>query len=155
VPPLMSRFYSGVVSTNRHVVGCLRYIARNPIDAGICRIARDWPWSAHGALAGLVEPPAFLDVGGAYEYLGANEQEARGNYLRLVSRSNPQLLAELETPGSDGWIINAVDDFAVPVDELGAFLRLGRTSTYDRLAKARRTVGTVPPVRFRMLGTVP
>jgi hypothetical protein len=75
--------------------------------------------------------------------------------LRLVSRSNPQLLAELETPGSDGWIINAVDDFAVPVDELGAFLRLGRTSTYDRLAKARRTVGTVPPVRFRMLGTVP
>jgi REP element-mobilizing transposase RayT len=149
------RFYSGIVMTDRHMVGCFRYIARNPIEARICQHPREWPWSAHRALAGLDDPPAFLDVRGAYSHLGANESEARMNYLRLVARSDGALLADIARAESDAWLVSAVDDFRIPIETLGGFLRLGRTRTYERLAEARRTAGSVPPVRFRTLGTVP
>ena len=38
-----ARFYNGVVAGDRHLLGCLRYIARNPLEAGICRHPRQWP----------------------------------------------------------------------------------------------------------------
>jgi putative transposase len=37
-----------------------RYIVRNPVRAGICRQAGDWPWSSHRATLGHVRPPTFL-----------------------------------------------------------------------------------------------
>ena len=95
------RYYSRVVRSDRHLIGCLRYIARNPVRHGACRRARDWPWSAHRALAGLAPAPAFLDVVSAYSHLGEDEDAARLNYLRLVSQSNDALLADLARPDSD------------------------------------------------------
>jgi REP element-mobilizing transposase RayT len=150
-----ARFYSGLVRTDRHALGCLRYIARNPIEAGICDQARDWPWSAHPALAGLTDPPPFLDVESAYRHLGATHAEARVNYLRLVAKSNAGLLAELERPQSDAWLLGAVDDFAIPVTDIAAFLGVSRTTAYHRLAAWRRTEGSVPSVRDGNEGTVP
>ncbi len=141
------RFYSGPVRTHRHVLGCLRYIARNPIEAGICRHPHDWPWSAHRALAGTAEPPAFLDVAAAYEHLGSYRGEARLNYLQLVAKSTDGLLADLAHSNSDAWLIAAVDDFSIPIGEIAQFLKISRTTAYERLAKARRTEGSVPSVR--------
>jgi putative transposase len=149
------RFYNGIVATDRHMAGCFRYIARNPVEAGICQHAREWPWSAHRALAGLTDPPAFLDVRGAYEHLGADERDARTNYLRLVAKTDDALLTDIAHPDSDEWLVDAVDGFRIPIQTIGAFLHLGRTRTYERLAEARRSHGSVPSVRFRTLGTVP
>ena len=132
-----ARFYSRLVSTDRHALACLRYIARNPVEAGICCAAREWPWSAHGALAGLSEPPAFLDVSAAYEFLGTSKREARHEYLRLVAKSNASLLADLTHRERDAWLVTAVDDFSIPVAEIAAFLGLARSTTYQRLAAAR------------------
>ena len=122
---------------------------------GLSRRARDWPWSAHRALAGLAPAPAFLDVVSAYSHLGEDEDTARLNYHRLVSQSNDALLSDLARPDSDAWMLSAIDDFAIPITDLGTFLRLGRTATYERLAAARRTEGSVPSVRKRVKGTGP
>jgi REP element-mobilizing transposase RayT len=138
------RFYNGIVSNDRHVVGCLRYIARNPVEAGVCGHAAGWPWSAHSALAGLVDPPSFLDVAGAYAFLGADDAEARKNYIRLVASSNDALLAELARGDPDGWLINAVDDFAIPVSDIATFLGVSAATAYRRVAAARENEGTVP-----------
>jgi REP element-mobilizing transposase RayT len=132
-----SRFYSGVVSTERHAVGCLRYIARNPVAAGMCSHPSDWPWSAHAALAGLIQPPSFLDVRTTYEYFGSTATEARANYVRAVHTSNNALLADLACPDSAEWLIAAHDDFSVPVDEIARFLRVTPSTAYRRLAAAR------------------
>src|SRR5438034_8693704 len=70
-----NRFYNGLVPTDRHLMGCLRYIARNPVRHGACQQPRDWRWSAHPALAGVLDPPLFLDVVSAYSYLGGNPAE--------------------------------------------------------------------------------
>jgi putative transposase len=139
-----ARYYSDIVKSERHVHGCLRYIAQNPTKAGICRRPADWPWSGHRALAGLSDPPSFLAVDAAHEFLGSTLKEARAAYVRLVAQSNAELAFNLARPGSDGWLVTARDDFAIPVDDLMTVLGMSKSATYARLAAARRTAVSVP-----------
>jgi putative transposase len=47
------RFHSFVMD-ERHLLAAARYIERNPVRAGLCTQAEDWPWSsAQAHLAGL------------------------------------------------------------------------------------------------------
>jgi len=55
------RFSSEFVQTPDHLLAAVRYIALNPVEAGLCASAADWPWSGYRALAGLEEPRAFHD----------------------------------------------------------------------------------------------
>ena len=41
-------------------------------------------------------------------------------------------------------VMKARDDFAVPMEDLMAFLGLSRSATYERLVAARRTQVSVP-----------
>jgi putative transposase len=43
-----ARFYS-VVMDESHALASLRYVELNPVRAGLCRHAADWPWSSAGA----------------------------------------------------------------------------------------------------------
>jgi hypothetical protein len=51
----------------------VRYISRNPVEAGLCDRAEDWPWSSHRESIGLrpPHPPCtsqlILGVLGAYQ----------------------------------------------------------------------------------------
>jgi REP element-mobilizing transposase RayT len=45
-----SRYGSKVVDSPGYLVSCLRYIARNPVEAGLCRSPADWPWSSYPSL---------------------------------------------------------------------------------------------------------
>jgi putative transposase len=139
------RFYNRLVLSDRHAVGCLRYIARNPVAAGICNDADEWPWSAHPALAGLVSPPEWLDIRAAHRLLGPDGR-GRADYRRLVARSDRALLATLFRPGSDQWLLDAIDEYMIPVAEIAAFLDRTSGSVYRRLRAARATEGTVPGV---------
>jgi putative transposase len=38
-----------------------RYVARNPVRAGLCRAADDWAWSSFAATVGAGEPHSFVD----------------------------------------------------------------------------------------------
>jgi REP-associated tyrosine transposase len=150
-----ARFYNGLVQDDHHAVGCLRYIARNPVDAGMCDHADDWPWSAHRALAGLTDVPDFLDLAGAYELLGPSYDHARVEYVRLVARCTQALLADLRLLDPSGWMLQALDHHAVTIDELAAFLGITSSAAYRRVAKTRATVGTGPGVACAAGGTGP
>jgi REP element-mobilizing transposase RayT len=41
-----SRFVSWVVRDERHLTLACRYVLNNPVRAGLCRTAEDWPWSS-------------------------------------------------------------------------------------------------------------
>lgn len=51
----------------RRVVGesdlltAFRYVARNPVEAGLCSDASQWPWSSYGAAVGTMPALAFVD----------------------------------------------------------------------------------------------
>lgn len=41
-----ARFGSSLIETEEHLTETLRYIAFNPVKAGLCDHPRDWPWSS-------------------------------------------------------------------------------------------------------------
>lgn len=47
-----------------------RYIALNPVRAGLASTPAEWPWSSYGALAGLREAPIFLQLDVVRSLLG-------------------------------------------------------------------------------------
>jgi putative transposase len=55
------RYYSVLIERESHAKEVVRYIARNPIRAGLCRSPEDWPWSSYAATIGMAPPPVFLE----------------------------------------------------------------------------------------------
>ncbi len=54
------RFHSVLVQGNWHLLELSRYVALNPVRAGLCAAARDWRWSSCGAMLGQTRPRRFL-----------------------------------------------------------------------------------------------
>jgi REP element-mobilizing transposase RayT len=71
------RFRSVLVETDSHLLELHRYIALNPVRAGLVRNPEDWPWSSLRATLGHETPLPFLDVRGALEDFGATTPSAR------------------------------------------------------------------------------
>jgi putative transposase len=63
------RYLSIDVTEEEHLLACYRYIAWNPVEAGLCPSPEDWPWSSYGTAVGLpggpfpfVDPSLVLDT---------------------------------------------------------------------------------------------
>jgi len=64
------RYGSNRIKDDVHLITTLRYIARNPVEAGLCDAEAAWPWSSHAMLlAGT--PPRWLDGPRVAEHLKA------------------------------------------------------------------------------------
>lgn len=63
-----------------------RYIARNPVAAGLCARAEDYEWSSYGAVLREVAPD-FLDAPRLLSYFEAAGGQALGRYQELVAAS--------------------------------------------------------------------
>jgi putative transposase len=68
-----------------------RYVARNPVRAGLCAEPRNWRWSSYRALIGLERPPIFLDVRGALAAFGGFGKAAEVVYARTVAATSSPL----------------------------------------------------------------
>jgi putative transposase len=64
------RFYAKLVEEERYLLQLVRYVARNPVEAGLVRSAGDWAWSSHRATAGQAEAPPWLDVAWTLGHFG-------------------------------------------------------------------------------------
>jgi putative transposase len=98
-----ARYSATPIERDEHLQGAIRYIVLNPVRAGMCATAEDWPWSAHRALAGLARAPRFLDtrILGAFHHEPAKAQAA---YREFVGAGSPysSLAAILAlTPAAD------------------------------------------------------
>lgn len=72
-----SRYRSVLVENEAHGMELHRYIALNPVRAGLALKPEDWQWSSFAALAGLRQAPALLDVQGALRDFGPGEPARR------------------------------------------------------------------------------
>jgi putative transposase len=59
------------VSRDEHLLETYRYIALNPVRAGLCSDPAEWAWGSYQALAGLVEPASFLALDCALALFGS------------------------------------------------------------------------------------
>lgn len=56
------RYGAELVTRNEHLLELGRYIALNPVRAGLCARPEWWPWSSYRATIGLDAAPAWLAV---------------------------------------------------------------------------------------------
>jgi REP element-mobilizing transposase RayT len=83
-PVFDARFHRTVIEDDDQLRTCIRYIVRNPVEAGLCTDPVEWRWSSHRATIGLARPPAFLRTDVA---LGPSGSVA--SYLSLVDVEAP------------------------------------------------------------------
>ena len=77
------RYAAVGVRSDGQLLAVARYIALNPVDAGLCDEACRWPWGSHAAVVGDMAP-RWLDVAGLLGYFGADGGEPRARYLDFV-----------------------------------------------------------------------
>lgn len=78
------RFRAILVTNENHALEVHRYIALNPVRAGLVRDPEEWPWSSLRAVLGREEAPGFLDVAAVLDDFGPNWATARRRLRRFV-----------------------------------------------------------------------
>jgi putative transposase len=80
-----NRYASTLITTEQHLFATCRYIALNPVRAGVVTDPADWPWSSYCATAGIVPAPRFLAVTNVLELFASNPVTARRRYQDFVA----------------------------------------------------------------------
>jgi REP element-mobilizing transposase RayT len=79
-----NRFGAVLQETDEQLLWTVRYIARNPVESGLCSKPEEWVWSSHSASAGLARPTAFLSIDRLLAFFGDEPATARSRYCQFV-----------------------------------------------------------------------
>jgi putative transposase len=79
-----ARYHSEPVETPGHALEVCRYIALNPVRAGLCASPEDWPWSSFAATVGLARAPALLKPDWVLGLFATDPAEARRRFRAFV-----------------------------------------------------------------------
>jgi putative transposase len=79
-----ARYGSTLIETDAHLKDACRYVALNPVRAGICLFPEDWAWSSHGEALGLRTPQPFFDPYDVLAIFDDRPDQARATYKRYV-----------------------------------------------------------------------
>jgi REP-associated tyrosine transposase len=71
------RYHSVLIEREAHLLELCRYVAMNPVRAGLCARAEDWPWSSYRVSLSSSPPPSFLSARWLLELFGRDQQHAR------------------------------------------------------------------------------
>ena len=79
-------FKDQIVQGERYFRNLVRYIALNPVRAGLVADPGDWLWSGYRFNAGLAPCPEFLSSNSMLKQLaGADDDDARRAYVDLIT----------------------------------------------------------------------
>ncbi len=56
-----NRFMAQLIDSDSYLLTACRYVAHNPVRAGLCETPSEWKWSSYRASAGIWPTPRFLD----------------------------------------------------------------------------------------------
>jgi REP-associated tyrosine transposase len=83
------RYGAKRIKTDAQLWTAVAYIAMNPVEAQLCRLADDWPWSSHSMVLDQTAPD-WIDVGHLLEHFAAAGGDGRRRYAELfVKGSDP------------------------------------------------------------------
>ena len=83
-----NRFGAVAQETESQFLWTLRYVAWNPVIAGLCAVPAEWQWSSYAASIGEVAPPRFLARRRLLSYFGNVPEVAMTRYRDLVHPSH-------------------------------------------------------------------
>jgi len=79
------RFNSEHVDSEGYLIEVIRYIALNPVRAGLCARAEAWRWGSIACVLGRRRPPDFLDVAWTLRLFDEDPVEARRKLAEFVA----------------------------------------------------------------------
>jgi putative transposase len=79
------RFHSVPVSSDGHLLELVRYLAMNPVRAGLCARPEDWLWGSYRAVIGAAPPPQFLDIERVLDFFAARSSNRTEILRRFVT----------------------------------------------------------------------
>jgi putative transposase len=100
------RYGARLIQRDEHLLATLGYIARNPVKAGLCERAEEWPWSGHAAILGLARCNV-VDVRETLALLDEHPGKALAAYRRAAASDG-----DGELPSTRGDIVVGNADFA-------------------------------------------
>jgi len=78
------RFHAVLVENEGHLLEVSRYIALNPVRAGLCREPGEWRWSSYRALLEGRAPQPFLALERSLEYFDPDRARAQRAFRAFV-----------------------------------------------------------------------
>jgi REP element-mobilizing transposase RayT len=98
------RFKSPLIEDGRYLGRAIAYVARNPVEAGLCKNAADWRWSSHRATMGKCACPEFLNLEWLRRVFEADSIEAsRRLYSMAVHTADPETELDELVQGSTAF----------------------------------------------------
>ena len=83
------RFHSVLLEGNAHLVWLSRYLALNPVRAGLCTHPGDWPWGSFRGVVGFDdEPEPFLAIDEILAQFGTTRERAREQFVAFVTATD-------------------------------------------------------------------
>ena len=67
-----ARYWSRPKRTPDALLAAYRYVARNPVEAGLAAHAIDWPWSSFATSCGITDAFPFVDASCVVDALGGD-----------------------------------------------------------------------------------
>lgn len=80
------RYGSRRLHDDNELLTAFAYVARNPVEAGLCRSPQDWVWSSYRGTVGLVELPGFVDSDPVLSCVSKTGIDPRAALRALVER---------------------------------------------------------------------
>jgi REP element-mobilizing transposase RayT len=135
------RFHDELVRRDEHLLESIRYIALNPVRAGLVPKAELWRWSSHGAIAGIHGRQEWLHERAVLSLFDPEETAARRRYAAFVAArvdatGRPSLKRLINDVTGVG-VASARDDFGYTQAEIAAHLGLSQP-TVSRMIKRDR-----------------
>jgi putative transposase len=84
------RYRAIVIETDGQLLAVCRYLALNPVAAGLCSHPAEWPWSSYRAMVGLEPPPEFLTCDWILSLFGAERDSARAAFSAFIAGDMPE-----------------------------------------------------------------
>lgn len=126
------RYWANIAQSARYVLGCYRYIERNPVQARVVNSPGAYPWSSYAANTGARQD-GLITPHAEYLALGSDAERRHACYARLVEDAmEPSLLQEIGEAMSTGYPL-ASDAFKA---DLAA--RLGRKTEPGKPGRPER-----------------
>jgi putative transposase len=79
------RFHSVPVESDWHLLELSRYLALNPVKAGLCSHPGHWRWSSYSAVVGREVPRTFLAPLRVLQLFGSTRGTARARFEEFVN----------------------------------------------------------------------
>ena len=84
------RYKAILVDEDAYLLELARYIALNPVRAGVAAEPANWPWSSYGATVGAVSVPAILDTGWLLSQFGPDGTDRARAFAAFVAEGLAQ-----------------------------------------------------------------